>query len=73
MLSVWLLARILNFEVQASRSNFTPTTERERERGGVNKTIEIKKKQPNNIITVLFDHQISAFRFALGLKCALHG
>lgn len=26
-LSVWLLARILNLSVQASRSNFTPTTE----------------------------------------------
>lgn len=26
-LSVWLLARILNFSVQASRSSFTPTTE----------------------------------------------
>lgn len=28
VLSVWLLARILNFAVQASRSNFTPTTEK---------------------------------------------
>lgn len=27
-LSVWLLARILNLSVQASRSSFTPTTER---------------------------------------------
>lgn len=26
-LSVWLLARILNLSVQASRSSFTPTTE----------------------------------------------